>query len=76
MALFKSNRDFDSTLIVFGIHALLVGIIVAEALGAEGADFGSLLNNLIIVYGMICSYFFKSQKEQNGDQENGNGGQK
>lgn len=75
MPLFKTNRDFDSTLIVVGIHVLLGGIITLEALGLKGADFGSLLNNLIIVYGMICSYFFKSQKEQI-DTQNSNGGQK
>ena len=66
MSIFKTNRDFDSTLIVVGIHALLIGIIVAEALGVEGTNFGSLLTNLVVVYGMICSYFFKSQKESNG----------
>jgi len=67
MALFKTNRDFDSTVIIFGIHLLLAGVIAVEViLDTKNSDLSSLLNNLMIVYGMICSYFFKSQSQQTG----------
>jgi len=69
MSIFKSNRDLDSTLIIIGIHLIIAGVLVMEYLGGERADFTSTLNNLLIVYGMICSYFFKSQSQQ---QQNGN----
>lgn len=72
MPLFKTNRDFDSTVIIFGIHLLLAGVIAVEViLDQKNSDLSSLLNNLMIVYGMICSYFFKSQtaQAQNGDGE-------
>ena len=68
MSIFKSNRDFDSSLIVFGIHALLGSVIWAD-ITTPNTDLSSLTNNLIIIYGMIASYFFKSQKQQNGEKE-------
>ena len=67
MSIFKTNRDVDSTFIVFGIHVLLGVVIYLEATNGENDDLSTLLTNLIIIYGMICSYFFKSQKEQNGN---------
>ena len=71
MSLFKSNRDFDSTLIIVGIHALMGAVLWMEYAGSDAQDLSSTLNNLLIIYGMIASYFFKSQKEQ---QSNGNSG--
>ena len=62
MALLSSNRDFDSTLIVLGIHLLLGGVICVDVL-YPGTDLSSLTNNLIIIYGMVASYFFKSQSQ-------------
>jgi len=73
MSLFRSNRDFDSTLIIVGIHALMGWVLWMEYAGSNAEDLSSTLNNLLIIYGMIASYFFKSQKEQ---QNNGNGGEK
>ena len=68
MALFGSNRDFDSTIIVIGIHLLMGGVLFFHVSGQT--DMGSVLNNLFIVYGMICSYFFKSQTPpQQGGQK-------
>ena len=70
MGIFKSNRDLDSTFIVVGIHVLLGYVIYVEAHGTtHDGDLSTLMTNLIIIYGMICSYFFKSQKEQNGNGE-------
>ena len=62
MSVFSSNRDLDSTLIVLGIHVLLGGVIAVDVMYPE-VDLGSLSNNLIIIYGMIASYFFKSQSQ-------------
>lgn len=70
MALFKSNRDMDSTIIVVGIHLLLGGVLALEYLGGENSDLSSTLNNLLIIYGMCASYFFKSQKASNQNGEN------
>lgn len=69
MPLFKTNRDFDSTLIICGIHLLLAAILYIEVRGQHTADITSIMNNLLIIYGMICSYFFKAQTESkaNGD---------
>lgn len=64
MAIFKSNRDFDSTLIIAGIHLLMGAVLLMEYLGSEATDLTSTLNNLLIIYGMIASYFFKSQTNQ------------
>lgn len=60
MAWIKSNRDLDSTIIVVGIHLLLVGAITVDAF--VDLDMSSLTNNLVIIYASIASYFFKSQK--------------
>ena len=67
MSIFKTNRDVDSTFIVIGIHLLLGAVIYIEAMGKHDGDLSTIMTNLIIIYGMICSYFFKSQKEQNGE---------
>ena len=67
MSIFKTNRDVDSTFIVIGIHILLGAVIYIEARGNHDGDLSTIMTNLIIIYGMICSYFFKSQKEQNGN---------
>ena len=69
MSIFKTNKDLDSTLIVFGIHLLLAGVIVAEVIGKETQDLSGLLTNLVIIYGMICSYFFKTDKKANGTED-------
>ena len=69
MSIFKSNRDFDSTLIIVGIHTLM-GVVLWLSHSGDGSEsLSSFLNNLVIVYGMIASYFFKSQQAQanNGD---------
>ena len=39
MALFKSNRDMDSTIIVVGIHLLLGGVLALEYLGGKTVIF-------------------------------------
>lgn len=70
MSIFKNNRDFDSTLIIVGIHVLMGAVIYMEFTGGESNDLSSFLNNLIIIYGMVASYFFKAQSQ------NGNGEQK
>lgn len=64
MSLFKTNRDLDSTLIIFGIHMLLGGVLALDYFGKDSTDLSSMLNNLLIIYGMICSYFFKSQSQK------------
>ena len=70
MPIFKTNRDFDSTLIVCGIHVLLGGIVAVDVLH-PAVDMSSFTNNLVIIYGMICSYFFKSQQatRANGEEK-------
>ena len=65
MPLIKSNRDLDSTIIVVGIHLMLVGSIAVDAL--VDVDMSSLTNNLVIIYASIASYFFKSQKTKEDD---------
>ena len=69
-AIFKSNRDFDSTIIVVGIHLLLFAILGLHAFDKLPENTG-LETNILLVYGMIASYFFKSQIQKNGAQ-NGN----
>ena len=63
MAIFKSNRDFDSTLIIVGIHLLLGAVLYIEISGEGNSEVSSVINNLLIIYGMIASYFFKSQSQ-------------
>ena len=67
MGIFKDNKDFDSSLIVLGVHILL-GFVIISDINTE-ADLSALTNNLIIIYGMICSYFFKNGKgkDKEGD---------
>ena len=65
--IFKTNRDVDSTIIVIGIHLLMGGVLFYHASGQN--DMSSILNNLFIIYGMIASYFFKSQQKQNGGED-------
>lgn len=60
-SIFKSNRDFDSTLIVLGIHAVLGAILYAEIF--TDADMNGLSGTVLTIYGMIASYFFKSKSE-------------
>ena len=76
MSIFKTNRDFDSTMIIIGIHVLMGAVLYMEYIGGEKSDLSSFLNNLIIVYGMIASYFFKSQSQNgNGSGNTKTGGQ-
>lgn len=73
MPLFKTNRDLDSSIIVVGVHLLMVAILALHVLGKlpEGS---AMEANIMIVYAMIASYFFKSQKS--GEQPPVNGEQK
>ena len=70
MSIFKSNRDFDSTLIIVGIHTLM-GVVLWLSHSGDGSEsLSSFLNNLVIVYGMIASYFFKSQNQKESTGNN------
>ena len=70
MALIKTNRDLDSTLIVCGIHALIGVVLYMDFRGGTDSDLTSVINNLLIIYASICTYFFKNRAQANASENN------
>ena len=74
MAVFNSNKDLDSTIVVIGIHLLMAGAMYFHFTGAggEGVDSGAIMSNLLIAYTGVCSYLFgKGKAEAEARRENG-----
>ena len=76
MAIFSSNKDLDSTIVVIGIH-LLMGLAMYfhfTGAGGESVDSGAIMSNLLIAYTGVCSYLFgKGKAEADHRRENGGG---
>lgn len=67
MAIFSSNKDLDSSLIVVGIH-ILMGIAIYYH--AKGQIDASLLSQLVLAYTGICSALFgKGLNNKNEPQQ-------
>lgn len=70
MAIFSSNKDLDSSLIVIGIHVLMGFAIYFHAKGQIDA---SLLSQLVLAYTGICSALFgkgmTKQAESGGQKQ-------
>lgn len=72
MAVFKSNKDLDSTLVVIGIHILMGGAMFFHFTGSsgEGVDSNAIMSNLLIAYTGVCSYLFGKGKAE-AEKSNG-----
>lgn len=68
MAIFSSNKDLDSTIVVVGIHVLMGGCVYFHSAGSIDA---SILNQLMIAYTGVCGYLFGKGKAEADARTNG-----
>lgn len=72
MAIFSSNKDLDSTIVVIGIHILMGSAMYFHFTDTSPAV-DSVIHQLIIAYTGVCGYLFGKGKAEAEARSQGGG---